>query len=32
MTMGKMLAAVLVEPRRFDLRRVEIPEIALMTP
>jgi threonine dehydrogenase-like Zn-dependent dehydrogenase len=27
MTMGKMLAAVLVEPRRFDLRRVEIPEI-----
>jgi threonine dehydrogenase-like Zn-dependent dehydrogenase len=27
MTMGMMLAAVLVEPRRFDLRRVEIPEI-----
>lgn len=24
--MGKMLAAVLVEPRRFDLRRVDIPE------
>lgn len=25
--MGKMLAAVLVEPRRFDLRRVEIPAV-----